>query len=153
MLIQLIQQLKADLFLCASLGYDPAKWAFVLNPHKYATSPDQEKNLVDLGRTLFIVEQALNVDIMNNITSGLRSIELQSKIDTAVGRALRLGSRHLYGLAADVSDPHHSIFDAVCDETDVQTALGVWLKDKGSTPTWCHLQIVPPASGKLVFIP
>jgi len=37
--------------------------------------------------------------------------------------------------------------------TDKLEAIGLWLEHPESTPRWCHVQIVPPASGKRVFRP
>jgi hypothetical protein len=64
-------------------------------------------------------------------------------------------SKHMTGQAIDVSDD-----DGVLDEWLLSDAgqraledLGLWMEHPAATKGWCHLQTVPPASGRRVFYP
>jgi len=62
-------------------------------------------------------------------------------------------SRHLTGEAVDLYDPK-GLLDSWCLAHQQQLAgLQLWLESPAYTPGWCHVQIVPPASGARVFIP
>lgn len=62
-------------------------------------------------------------------------------------------SNHMLGLACDVSDPTGSL-DAWCmANLDELEAVGLWMEHPSATLGWCHLQTVPPRSGKRVFQP
>jgi hypothetical protein len=39
------------------------------------------------------------------------------------------------------------------ENLDVLAEIGLWLEHPISTPRWCHVQTVPPKSGKRVFTP
>ena len=64
-------------------------------------------------------------------------------------------SKHMTGQAIDIADPDGSL-DRWCMTPEGQQALvdiGLWLEHPSSTPTWCHVQTVPPGSGRRVFYP
>ncbi len=62
-------------------------------------------------------------------------------------------SRHMLGLACDLLDPGGLIDRWCLEHPDALERIGLWQESPGSTPGWCHVQIVPPASGHRVFIP
>lgn len=62
-------------------------------------------------------------------------------------------SRHLTAEAVDLGDSDRSLATWCVDNLDVLEELGLWMEDPRWTPSWVHLQIVPPKSGKLVYIP
>lgn len=63
------------------------------------------------------------------------------------------GSRHLTAEAIDIPDSDRSLAEWCVDNLDVLAEIGLWIEDPRWTPTWVHLQIVPPRSGRRVFIP
>ncbi len=63
-------------------------------------------------------------------------------------------SKHLTGEAGDVRDTTtRSLATWVLGNLDIAEAIGLWFERPQWTPTWVHGQIVPPRSGKRVFIP
>ena len=63
------------------------------------------------------------------------------------------GSKHLTGQAADIPDSGHVLASWCVDNLDVMEEIGLWMEDPRYTPTWFHVQTVPPKSGRRVFIP
>lgn len=62
-------------------------------------------------------------------------------------------SRHITGQAVDLPDNDRTLATWCVDNLDDLEAIGLWIEDPRWTPTWLHVQIVPPKSGKLVYIP
>lgn len=64
-------------------------------------------------------------------------------------------SRHIAGQAIDVEDtpPERPLARFCLQRLDLLEELDLWLEDPRWTPTWVHLQSVPPGSGRRVFIP
>lgn len=64
------------------------------------------------------------------------------------------GSKHLTARAGDVHDTPGRDFARWClRNLDRLEAVGLWMEDPQWTPTWVHLQIVPPGSGRRVYVP
>lgn len=64
-------------------------------------------------------------------------------------------SRHMTGEAADIHDPDGTL-DAWLMTPEGQftlAELGLWMEAPASTPTWTHVQTMPPGSGRRVFTP
>lgn len=81
------------------------------------------------------------------VSSGFRP----SNINKTVGGAKK--SNHQKGLACDFKDIDGSL-DAWClNNLDKLEEFGLYLESPDHTVGWCHLQCVPPRSGKRVFIP
>jgi hypothetical protein len=82
------------------------------------------------------------------VSSGWRPRAVNATIPNASPR-----SRHISCEAVDLADPDDSL-DAWCmANLSVLEVLGLWLEHPAATPGWCHLQTVPPASGRRVFEP
>jgi|TARA_R110000868_G_scaffold59842_3_gene183517 hypothetical protein len=82
---------------------------------------------------------------------GLRSGWRPAAINKSAGGATR--SRHMTGQAIDVEDDD-GLLDAFCRQNIILLEqLELWLEDGAATPTWCHVQCVPPRSGRRFFIP
>lgn len=62
-------------------------------------------------------------------------------------------SKHMTGQALDVYDPDGDLDEFCLDNPEVLQTIGLWQEHPGATKGWCHLQIVPPNSGKRVFWP
>ena len=81
----------------------------------------------------------------------LRSGWRPSSVNHRVGGAMR--SRHMTGHAVDIEDDD-GLLDAFCRQNiGLLEQLELWLEDGAATPTWCHVQCVPPRSGRRFFMP
>lgn len=87
------------------------------------------------------------------ITSGFRTPEEQMVIYQAKGLPPKMGSAHLDGAAADISDPDGKLKRWILDHLDVVEALNLYFEDFDYTKGWIHAQLWSPASGKRFFIP
>lgn len=65
-----------------------------------------------------------------------------------------LYSKHMKGEAIDLYDPNGFLAGfATRDNAAVLEELDLYIEDPKYTKGWLHLQIIPPGSGKRVFIP
>lgn len=62
-------------------------------------------------------------------------------------------SKHMTGQACDLADPHGDLDEWCLDNLEILEQLGLWLEHPAATKGWCHVQTVPPRSGKRVFYP
>ena len=67
------------------------------------------------------------------------------------GAALK--SKHMTGQAIDLADPEGDLDEWCFDHPDILERIGLWQEHPASTKNWCHVQIVPPKSGRRVFYP
>ena len=83
------------------------------------------------------------------VASGWRPKGINEHTANAAG-----GSKHLTALACDVKDDNSRSLARWClGNLDVLEEIGLWMEDPQWTPSWVHLQIVPPGSGRRVYIP
>ena len=81
------------------------------------------------------------------VTSGYRT----EAANTAAGGALK--SNHRICAAIDLADPDGKLDEFCMANLDLLESLGLYLEHPSATKGWTHLQILPPRSGKRVFIP
>lgn len=62
-------------------------------------------------------------------------------------------SQHKQGRAVDRYDPHRQFASWCMAHLDELEKRGLHMEDPRWTPSWVHLQDVPPHSGKTVYIP
>ena len=62
-------------------------------------------------------------------------------------------SNHLTGKAVDLADNDRSLTKAILREPEVLAQFNLYMEDARYTPTWVHLQSVPPRSGRRIYIP
>lgn len=62
-------------------------------------------------------------------------------------------SHHLECAAVDLQDRDGKVWAFCTANLQLCEDLGLWLEDKQATPTWVHLQIYPPKSGRRIFKP
>lgn len=117
-----------------------------LNPHGYETTDEEDTNLSILLEKMNKVRNAYAVPMV--VTSGLRSQADQSRINPSAPK-----SKHLIGAACDIRDTDGSLAKWVQDNMALMEEIGLWFEDFGHTKGWVHFQILPPASGKRIFIP
>jgi hypothetical protein len=82
-------------------------------------------------------------------TSGWRPIAVNDSTSNSVK-----ASKHIKALACDILDTENRDLARWCLRNLNQLEhIGLWMEDPQWTPTWVHLQIVPPGSGRRVYIP
>lgn len=85
----------------------------------------------------------------SQVASGWRPLFINEQTSNAAG-----ASKHISGQAIDLRDNAHRAFARWClRHLDALDNLGLYMEDPQWTPTWVHLQSLPPRSGKRVYIP
>ena len=97
--------------------------------------------------------EGIRPGVVNNenscVASGWRPVAINDKTSNAAGH-----SPHIMGAAIDVRDTGTRLFARWCLRNIGRLqALGLWMEDPRWTPSWVHLQIMPPRSGRRIFIP
>lgn len=82
------------------------------------------------------------------VTSGWRPASMNGMVKGALPK-----SNHITGNAVDLSDKDNKLMDYILANLDKATALGLYFEDFRWTPTWCHVQTVPPKSRKRIYVP
>jgi hypothetical protein len=62
-------------------------------------------------------------------------------------------SKHVLCQAIDLEDVNRELTGWIMNNQDFLVEAGFWMENPTSTPTWVHLQTVPPGSGKRIFNP
>lgn len=62
-------------------------------------------------------------------------------------------SNHLTGCAGDIDDRDGALKDYLRTNPELLEECDLYAEDFDSTPTWVHLQSVPPKSGRRIFKP
>ncbi len=119
-----------------------------LNPHKYPTDAEIDKNLADLLTKINKVRDAYGIPMI--VTSGLRS-EMQQQRLIADGKSKATKSRHLTGQAVDIYDPTGKLFTWCQSNVTLLEEAGLWCETKQDG--WVHFQTVAPHSGLRFFNP
>jgi len=83
-----------------------------------------------------------------NVSSGFRPSDINKTVSGAGAK-----SNHLICLAIDIKDDGCVLWQKFLDNLDKAQELGIFAEDKRWTPSWLHLQCVPPKSGKRIFVP
>lgn len=117
--------------------------------------PEIQRNLEDLLAKLNRLRREYNKPMI--ITNGYRSLQHHLDIYAKKGitdqSQIPMKSRHLYGLAVDVSDPNGELKNWINSNIKKCEEIGLWFEDFNATPNWVHIQITPPASGARFFKP
>lgn len=92
--------------------------------------------------------QRANRSDIQEVRSGWRPRDLNDATPDAA-----TASRHLSGEAVDLPDNDRTLATWCVDNLDDLQDIGLWMESPQYTPTWVHLQCVPPKSGKTVYIP
>lgn len=110
----------------------------------------QQHNLEDLKTKLNIIRLAWNKPMV--ITSGFRTLYQHRLIYSKQGNDKPpMGSLHLVGKAADVSDPYRALYLWCEQNIPLLESTGLWLEK--DTKNWVHFQTAPPKSGTRFFLP
>lgn len=63
-------------------------------------------------------------------------------------------SKHLTGNGGDLRDQADRSFARWCLRNEsALVEIGLWMEDPRWTPSWVHLQRLPPGSGKRIYVP
>lgn len=117
---------------------------------------EHQQNLQELLKRINVVRVAYGKPM--TVTSGYRDIQHHKDIYRKKGvpdNKIPMQSRHLYGMAVDISDPNQEL-QAWCLSPaglHILETVGLWCEDFSATKNWAHFQIVPPKSGKRFFLP
>jgi len=109
---------------------------------------------VEVADKLLVLAKGAGVTLESNklghiVNSGWRPPDVNAAVP---GAALK--SLHMRCLAIDLHDPDGDLDDWCLSNGDtVLKDLGLWLEHPAATKGWCHVQLVPPRSGKRVFYP
>lgn len=91
------------------------------------------------------------------VTSGLRDMVNHLRIYAAKGitdpKKIPMKSKHLTGEAVDIADGSGDLKRWVRAHVGLLEQVGLWCEAFEACPTWIHMQICPPASGKRFFTP
>ena len=85
---------------------------------------------------------------INTVDSGWRPSAVNDSTSNAA-----VHSKHLSAEAVDLPDADRTLASWCADNLDIAKEIGIWFEDFRWTPHWVHCQIVPPKSGRRVFIP
>lgn len=116
---------------------------------------DHQDNIMNLLERINKVRSAYAKPM--TVTSGYRSMEDHLRIYKQKGitdqKRIPMQSRHLYGMAADISDPKQELQKWCLANVKLLEDVGLWCEDFSATKNWVHFQITPPKSGKRFFMP
>ena len=95
------------------------------------------------------VRPALDATTHTHVASGWRPQGVNAATANAAAN-----SRHLTGEATDLRDNGTRDLARWClRNLEALQEIGLWMEDPQWTPTWVHLQIVPPGSHRRVYCP
>lgn len=82
------------------------------------------------------------------VSSGYRPATINAATKGAAKK-----SNHIICAAVDFKDADGKLKDFCMNNLHILEACGLWMEAPEATPTWLHVQIFPPKSGKRVFKP
>lgn len=95
------------------------------------------------------ITPALDARTGNHIASGWRPPAINDATSNAAAK-----SKHITGEAIDLRDHGTRDLARWClKNLDALEEIGLWMEDPQWTPSWVHLQIVPPGSRRRVYCP
>jgi hypothetical protein len=109
------------------------------------TTPEIDVNIANTISKIEMFLQSYTGEVI--ISSGLRD----PGSNRAAGGAIK--STHLTGEAIDIVDRDGKVWQYVLENLHFAQQIGLWFEDKRWTPTWVHIQTVPPKSLKRIYIP
>jgi hypothetical protein len=101
------------------------------------------KALIERCSTAFI---GLKMPLI--VSSGYRSPAINAAVPGSAKRSL-----HMDCAALDIADVDGRVRDYCLANLQTLKTVGLWLEDPRWTPTWIHVQIYAPKSGRRIFIP
>lgn len=124
--------------------------------HSDATAEKRENALAMLDRVNGLLEIAYSegVELLTNPATQSRiSGSGNGGFRTQLSSVGAKSSKHKIGRAVDVYDPRRELAKWCVNNLDMLERFGLYMEDPRWTPTWVHLQDMPPGSGKVVYVP
>lgn len=86
----------------------------------------------------------------SHVSSGWRPPSYNAKVPNAAVK-----SKHMLGMACDIYDPEGDLDEWLATDAGLAALadIGLWIEHPSATKGWCHVQTVPPNSGRRVFYP
>jgi hypothetical protein len=101
-------------------------------------------NAIRLLHRINLLREELGTPL--SVTSGYRSPEHNKRIGGSPN------SNHTQCLAIDIADGNGKLkARLMANNNELLIKFGLYMEDPKDTPSWAHLQIVPPKSGNRVF--
>lgn len=125
---------------------------------QFATG-DVRANAEELARRISLVFGAYGPDL--DVTSGFRPQHVNDRLREN-GKKAAKNSHHIFGAAADLGDNDRKFAMWCIHSVDILAHVKLWMEhpdysrernDAGEWVSWVHLQMIPPPSGKRIFIP
>lgn len=113
-------------------------------PHDYTV--EISENLDKLLVPMNAIRKAYGKSML--VSSGWRPPSVNAATPGAAKK-----SKHMLGLACDITDSDGSLWKWVIENLALLQQLGIYLEDRRWTPNWVHFQLGPPGSGKRIFVP
>lgn len=103
-----------------------------------------------LGRVNLLLSWAMRDNVRpTGIASGWRPAGINAATANAAAK-----SKHLTGHAIDLRDNGTRDLAIWClKNEDALAEIGLWMERPQWTPTWVHLQTIPPASHRRYYVP
>lgn len=111
---------------------------------------DRVNALLDEARNVGVYKDWVDPDTNTNI-SGTKGGSGDGGFRLANSTTGAVGSQHRKARAVDIFDPNNDLDLWISDAT--LNRYGLYREAPGATKTWCHLQSVPPMSGRRTFNP
>ena len=105
-----------------------------------------EANALELLDRVNLLLQSFGEE--RKVNSGWRPPEVNARTPGSAQK-----SKHMTGQAVDLADPDGDLDEWCMENASELERLQLWQEHPASTKNWCHLQSVPPKSGKRVFYP
>lgn len=120
--------------------------------HALTSSPSavtRENALTLLARVNALLAEVPLVEATEpRINSGWRPAWYNATVPGAAPK-----SRHITGEALDLADPEGALDDYLFENQELLKRHNLFMEHPAATKGWCHLQCVPPRSGRQVFYP
>lgn len=119
---------------------------------KGVTSVDHEQNaarlLAKVNALLASYDKFLGRHWLAVVRSGFRTPAINASIKGAAPN-----SHHMAGNGIDIADNDNALDNWLSTPAGLaaQQAAGLYREHRTQTPTWCHLQQIPPRSGRFEF--
>lgn len=127
--------------------------------HPLALTPDIERSalrMVELANSLLSQALSYGVSVPVNPKTGSQvSSGWRPPAVNAATAGAAVNSKHMLGQALDIYDPEGDLDDWLMtgEGQAALAALGLWMEHPSATKGWCHIQSMPPRSGRRVFYP
>lgn len=113
---------------------------------QYPPTDEMKENMALLLERVNALAEDLQMEF--RVSSGYRPKEINDKLKGAAKK-----SWHTKCAAVDLVDFDCAIKKILYKDQGLLEKHELYMEHPKATPTWCHLQIFPPKSGKRVFIP